>query len=446
MTLSAPPSPACRVEIGVILAVNTDAFSALVRTNSGRVFDHVPWASPVAHPDGSGIWAMPQASTRVVLVWPVGSDKPVILGWLLPVDEDGGYRQGRDKVNQGDIVLKTPDGAQVVLRHGGLLEVFSGPLNHWLYIPLHNVTRGVVENYELVTPGGKLLWNHDRESRTTTLKWLFRSLALHPRFQLLIEAGYIDDGSLLRILYDDPDAQGGEGGLCQLRVGDLGDGHVLDLNVDHQIDLSLGRDRQTGTLARLHLAGGDDESVSAELGRNTQTGALLSLTATDGPRSLQARFGRVDSFEGGPDVLQVLLSSAKLQLGVEEDGRTKLHLGDGALRLHLDADGRTSLDLADGTLRLVLSPDGAVTLEAAGDLAATVAGACHVTCDDIRLGSGSAAEQLVLGNSFLSFLNSLVSVYNGHVHVGNMGAPTSPPLQPQVSMQPALLSPKARTE
>jgi hypothetical protein len=40
----------------------------------------------------------------------------------------------------------------------------------------------------------------------------------------------------------------------------------------------------------------------------------------------------------------------------------------------------------------------------------------------IELGAG-AAEKLVLGDSFLSLFNS-------HTHLGNMGAPTSPPIQP----------------
>ena len=40
----------------------------------------------------------------------------------------------------------------------------------------------------------------------------------------------------------------------------------------------------------------------------------------------------------------------------------------------------------------------------------------------IELGKG-AAEKLVLGDSFLS-------LYNAHTHIGNMGAPTSPPVVP----------------
>jgi hypothetical protein len=46
--------------------------------------------------------------------------------------------------------------------------------------------------------------------------------------------------------------------------------------------------------------------------------------------------------------------------------------------------------------------------------------------ETVELGAG-ASERLVLGDSFKSFFNS-------HVHIGNFGAPTSPPTMPMLDV------------
>ena len=55
----------------------------------------------------------------------------------------------------------------------------------------------------------------------------------------------------------------------------------------------------------------------------------------------------------------------------------------------------------------------------------------------ISLGDG-AAESLVLGDSFLTYFNT-------HVHIANLGAPTSPPSPPVGPMLPTLLSKISKT-
>lgn len=46
--------------------------------------------------------------------------------------------------------------------------------------------------------------------------------------------------------------------------------------------------------------------------------------------------------------------------------------------------------------------------------------------ETVELGAG-ASERLVLGDSFMSF-------FNQHVHIGNFGAPTSPPVMPMLDL------------
>lgn len=75
----------------------------------------------------------------------------------------------------------------------------------------------------------------------------------------------------------------------------------------------------------------------------------------------------------------------------------------------------------------------------------------------LLLGSAGAAEPLVLGNAFKTFFNAFVTLFNtfvtafdSHSHIGNLGAPTSPPTAPfaqsQTQMSASELSAKAKTE
>lgn len=62
----------------------------------------------------------------------------------------------------------------------------------------------------------------------------------------------------------------------------------------------------------------------------------------------------------------------------------------------------------------------------------------------IQLGSSSASEPFVLGTQFAAQVQSFLVALSTHTHVGNMGAPTSPPTAPMTLEVP--LSTKNRVE
>jgi uncharacterized protein involved in type VI secretion and phage assembly len=62
----------------------------------------------------------------------------------------------------------------------------------------------------------------------------------------------------------------------------------------------------------------------------------------------------------------------------------------------------------------------------------------------IRLGSGSAADPFVLGQQFAAQVQSFMTALATHTHVGNLGAPTSPPMAPMTLTVP--LSAKHKVE
>ncbi|GAA4095436.1 phage baseplate assembly protein V [Actinomadura miaoliensis] len=107
-----------------------------------------------------------------------------------------------------------------------------------------------------------------------------------------------------------------------------------------------------------------------------------------------------------------------------------------------DADGAetvTVVQAADGHV-ITLDGDGIkltdgrfgnrITLDARGVTIADRSGnEVVVDRSGIRIGGG-AAESLVLGTSLAADVAAFVAALNTHVHVGNLGAPTSPPTVP----------------
>jgi hypothetical protein len=86
--------------------------------------------------------------------------------------------------------------------------------------------------------------------------------------------------------------------------------------------------------------------------------------------------------------------------------------------------------LDDGKLKITQASDIEVTTDTDVKIKAVNVIIDHST--SIELGKG-ASEKVILGNSFLK-------LFNQHTHVGNLGAPTSPPMQPM--LEPTHLSGK----
>ena len=108
--------------------------------------------------------------------------------------------------------------------------------------------------------------------------------------------------------------------------------------------------------------------------------------------------------------------------------------GDGIFEM-LD-DGTMNITQAN-TINITATSD--INIKTDATLNIESAQKTNIKCSDlivdhassIELGAG-ASEKLVLGDTFMGF-------FNGHVHVGNKGIPTSPPTSP---MTPSHLSQK----
>jgi hypothetical protein len=118
-------------------------------------------------------------------------------------------------------------------------------------------------------------------------------------------------------------------------------------------------------------------------------------------------------------------------------------------RIEMTQNGTTITD-ANGH-RVTLHPQGVTITDGVNSGNQIVMGAQGVTlhisgntiilgASGVQLGSESAAEPLVLGNQFLTQMTSLLTQLSTHTHVGNLGAPTSPPVAPLQFQGPQTLS------
>lgn len=97
---------------------------------------------------------------------------------------------------------------------------------------------------------------------------------------------------------------------------------------------------------------------------------------------------------------------------------------------------------------------GKVTESIMGDLSKSINGMAEfvagggfvVDSSDIKLGSSGASEPAVLGNALQSLWNSMQSAFASHQHVGNLGAPTSPPTAAMPPFTPGELATKVKVE
>ncbi len=112
-------------------------------------------------------------------------------------------------------------------------------------------------------------------------------------------------------------------------------------------------------------------------------------------------------------------------------------------------DGKSGHEITLDASGIVIS-DGAntgniVTMDASGATVADKNGNSVVFgAGGIQVGSSAAVESLVLGTTLAANVASFLISLSTHTHVGNLGAPTSPPVAPMQLHVP--LSPKHKVE
>jgi hypothetical protein len=108
-------------------------------------------------------------------------------------------------------------------------------------------------------------------------------------------------------------------------------------------------------------------------------------------------------------------------------------------QINIKNDKSVLIQTASGNSKVEILDDGTINVTQTNDINITTDKAINLKAKDviidhastIELGKG-ATEKVILGNKFMSLFNS-------HTHLGNLGAPTGPPIKP---MTPGELSQK----
>lgn len=113
-------------------------------------------------------------------------------------------------------------------------------------------------------------------------------------------------------------------------------------------------------------------------------------------------------------------------------------------QINIKNDKSVLIQTASGNSVIEIKDDGTITIRQTDSVTIETNTDVNIRCQNvlidhassIELGRG-ATELAVLGNSFLNLFNS-------HTHIGNLGAPTSPPTTPMTSAQLSQLQVKVK--
>ncbi|HEV2708098.1 MAG TPA: phage baseplate assembly protein V [Pyrinomonadaceae bacterium] len=160
---------------------------------------------------------------------------------------------------------------------------------------------------------------------------------------------------------------------------------------------------------------------------------------------LKTQKGHTLQFEDADDDEMILLVEAKNGhvVSLNKDG-IKTTDGANGHEVFLDSSGVTVTDGVNGGNKITLSSGGVTVEDKNGNKITMGAGSVEIVSTSIKLGGAAAIEPMVLGLQFQMAVQQFLTMLATHTHVGNLGAPTSPPVTPMLLNVP--LSAKHKVE
>jgi len=408
------------------------------------------------------------------------------------------------------MILKTPGTSYLLMRRAGFAEWFITPALRQAFLAHTNTYFLRAERMDLRLLGGRHQWTHDRPTGQATLTCQYSPIAGLPQAEALGLAleqphyleetrGYHEDGALYQLAYDDPmvsvaaSTAGDPGRKAILKVGSMGGldtGRRVEWDIDDETytqsigqteDGSVRRTRMTArntrrrtwhyvqtignVEGRLHhekIDSGDQDRIEREvfddgvvktrINKDNSEWDYQQTIGSEGDRLHHEKIATGDQdrierevFDDGVVKTRINRDNSDwdYQQTIGDDASRVLHekvtAGDESrMEFTLRGDGSIELDLNDGQTVITVDEEGDVTL--------TTDGYVHVVSNEIRLGSGDAAEPLVLGTAWKTLYNTFITLFNAHTHISNMGAPTGIPIQQAASMTDTQLSNVSFTE
>jgi len=149
-----------KIEVGVIVAVDTEECVCTVRTETSEIFhENIPTATPGIHQEsGTGLSYFPQGG-ETVLILTTGDGKRFILAYIPTMDDGGSFDAGRINNNPGDWKITGADGNFLDILRGGIVRLGSSNVCQTIYIPTRSLIHQISENLIIDTFAGSLEFN-----------------------------------------------------------------------------------------------------------------------------------------------------------------------------------------------------------------------------------------------------------------------------------------------
>lgn len=194
------PNRRCRVKTMGQVAGNR--FPGKGRVTGMGTDDHdvpdVQWITTADSDGGAEDTCIPQIGQKGVLMY-INSE-PYLIGFFrtMPTSSQD-LPPGTEPdamaalITQGDRVITTIGGNQVILRSGGSIEIRSTAICRTYWLPSGLLT-SVCGDYELDTDGGFISWERDKQSNNTNLEFFIQDNQ-QPTNVVDIQVGNTDDGN-----------------------------------------------------------------------------------------------------------------------------------------------------------------------------------------------------------------------------------------------------------
>jgi hypothetical protein len=138
-----------------------------------------------------------------------------------------------------------------------------------------------------------------------------------------------------------------------------------------------------------------------------------------------------------PPTRKILKTAKGHTLQFEDaDGSEMIVLYDGANHhvVTLDASGVKVVDGKNQGNQVVLDSSGLTVQDKNGNQVILASAGMTLKSSAVKVGSDSASEPMVLGQQFSLNVTNFITALSTHTHIGNLGAPTSPPVPPPMNL------------
>lgn len=454
-----------RMVFARIYAVDSDKRTCSIKTYgndpvvSNADYTNAQWLNPYSSPLGDEISFVPEANSQVLVTFCGGI--PWIIGFYQPISIDpntevsdlefegldpsgGSAAQNKEKINVGDIILRTAGKCRVVLRRGGEIEIEATKLCKRIHFPARNLINELCQNYEFRTDGGSIDWIHpDKDSDDTVYRAEWRD-NISRRNIIFEEKGTVEKNSdiihrvrigagtkpnPLKVAPGTPSfvyfEETHNTGKKQFKINDVA--YTQLINPDGEFELGINNYtyykniKPTGEM-KIN-ANNKFQMVTLPTGETTVD---IGITSTKNPK---------DKPPGG---------KGKFQLNIKPDGTSTVLINE-KIDLQLKSDGNVTLNCGNGGGILTIDPSGKVTLIAKTEVNIETP-TVNLKASLIKLGE-SISDVVPLGRLLLTAINKFIVIFNTHTHTSPfLGIPTSPPNAAQKQLKDDLLSSSVKVQ